>query len=38
MEYLQYSEAKKAIQEMNGYVLQGKKLECDFAFVRGPRT
>lgn len=34
VEYKGYNEAKDAIKHLDGYTLQGKKLSCDFAFVR----
>jgi RNA-binding protein 8A len=38
LEYREYEEAKKAISEMDGRDVQGRKLKCDFAFVRGSST
>ena len=35
VEYMELAQAKDAIKNMNGADLQGKKLSCDFAFVRG---
>jgi RNA-binding protein 8A len=35
IEYSGYNEAKDAIKHLDGYVLQSRRLKCDFAFVRG---